>query len=131
MRLSNNIELDGYAQIDYLLNSCHASDFDKKNYKLESLETYWESIRTDSIYFYSKLTQIYTKNADNNFAFLAASRSSVKKIKVADIKTIKGVCKEYDGYNTVIVLITDCMAEYISNHKIIATYTFDHESSRG
>jgi len=128
IHLTNNIEIDGYAEIDYLLNSCHVSDFDKKNYKLESLETYWESIRTDSIIFYSKLTQIYSKKAENNFAFLAASRSSVKIIKVADIKTIKGVCKEYDGYNTVIVLITDYMAEYISHHKIIASYTFDHES---
>lgn len=136
IQLSNNIELNGYAEIDYLLNSCHASDFDKNNYKLESLETSWEKMHKDvysginSIYFYSKLIQIKYKTADNNLgSWLAASKSSVKEIKVADIKIIKGVCKEYDGYNTGIgvLLITDYMAEYISKHKIVASYTFDAE----
>lgn len=140
IRLSNGIELDGYAEIDYLLNSCHASDFDKINYKLESLEASWDKIRKgiysgkdSSINFYGKLIQLKRMTADGSVKgfWLASSKSSVKKIKVADIKIIKGVCKEYDGYNTGIGirLITDYMGEYISKHKMIASYTFNAEDS--
>jgi hypothetical protein len=137
IQLSNNIELNGYVEFDRLLDSCHKSDFDKEHYKLETWESYWERLRNNitsgsgTIEFIRELIEIKGEASVNRFelSWLVASRSSVKKIKFADIKRIKGVCKKFDGRYTGIgvVIITDYMAEYISNHKMIATYTFDHE----
>lgn len=125
IHLKNNEKLEGYIETYSNLSVCNQK---KNNHTTRAslLERACglQSERTDdaTIKFINKITEIKYNNAWSP----VVARSSVREIKVNNIKSIEGVCKNWDGYSG-IKIITDYMAEYISNHTLIAVYIYEKD----
>ena len=143
IHLTNNKKLNGYIETDWLLYSCKES---KNDFKDGDQHSTWESflkrqrddiragLRTiDTVTFIHKIIQIrfdrYIYGEFITISWFVAAKSSFKRVKFEDIKSIEGVCRKWDGIRTDFAVepITDYMAEYISNHKMIASYTINFE----
>jgi hypothetical protein len=79
-----------------------------------------------TVRFINKLIEIKYNKTWEPFA----AKSSVKEIKIDDIRNIEGVCRNWDGYATMsgIRIITDYMAKYTSNHNLVAFYIYDENA---
>ena len=119
IKLKNGKILNGYITSDEIIDSCNKSaDFDN-------------NLGGSEFIFCSKLVRI--KSHEYGYGpELFAAKSSVKLIKRVDIKSIKGVCRKWSNKGTnanhSVPELTDYMAQYVTNHKMIAAYEFDHES---
>lgn len=140
IHLANNKILNGYIETDWLLYSCKES---KNDFKDGDQYSTWESLlkrqrddiraglrSIDTVTFIYKINQIkfdhYVNNKFIAVPLFVTAKSSVKEIKIDNIKLIKGVCRKWDGLWTDfgVEVISDYMAEYISNHKMIASYSY-------
>jgi len=121
IKLRNNITLNGYIRTFSHFDACEGN-----NEKWNLILTKGHNYDGDKIRFIGKLSKI------NNF--LVAAKSSVKEIELGEIKSIEGVCRKWGGESISVFesipLITDHMAEYSSNHKLVAHYTFDAEDPK-
>lgn len=125
INLKNGKVLDGYIVTDQLVNSCN-----KSRESLSKWDSYLEdNLHGGPVFFIGELVRIKKQKYDPEFF---AVESSVKEIKIDDIKSIKGVCRKWsDTWVSAYFSfpeITDFMAEYVTNHQMIAAYTFDHEN---
>lgn len=129
IHLTNNEKLNGYIETEWGLNACNENKSDKATweYFLER-QRELQSRGTDdkSVRFINKLINLKYNNKFRPFA----ATSSVREIKVNNIRTIEGVCKNWDGYITMsgIQIITDYIAKYIANHSLIAFYIYDENA---
>lgn len=130
IHLKNNKKLNGYIETTWgWLNKCDENKGDRATWK-SFLERQHDDIHAgrtidNKIRFIDKLVEVKYNNAIDLFA----AKSSVKEIKIAEIKSIEGVCRKWDGYKTVegIKLISDYIAQYLSNHELIAFYFYSDE----
>ena len=123
--LKNGEVLNGYILSESpFLNSCNKSEENIKKW-VSYLKDKFDG---EAVMFMGKLVRIKKQKYDPE---LFAVKSSMKKIKIDDIKSIKGICRKWSdtwvsAYFSFPV-ISDFMAEYVTNHQMIAAYTFDHE----
>ncbi len=128
IHLKNNDKLEGYIETFWNLNTCNQNKKDRATWA-SFLENQRERFKNESkdkvtVTFIDKLIEI---KYDKTWVPFAA-KSSVKEIKIDNIRNIEGVCKNRDGYPGSISIITDYMVEYISNHKLIALYIYDEDA---
>lgn len=129
--LTNGERLDGYIETNRELYVCNESKDHRTTWKLtwESfLEKQREAIHSgrtlvDTVKFMNELIEIRYNDTSQPFA----AESSVREIRVDDIRGIDAVCRKWDGHVTVqgVRTITDYMAKYISNHKLISLSVYD------
>lgn len=123
IQLKNNEKLEGYIETFSNHSVCSQKKKDNTTGAL-LLETSlkYQSERADDVtfIFINKIIEIKYNNAWS----IVVANSSVQKIKTKDIKSIEFVCKNWDGYSAP-PRITDYMAEYISNHKLVTVYEYD------
>jgi hypothetical protein len=127
IHLKNNEKLDGYIETYWNLNACNQNKKDRATWSsfLEGQRERFSNESKDKVTltFIAKLIEIKYDKAWVPFA----AKSSAKEIKIDDIKSIEGVCRNWDGLEGSITRITDYMAEYISNHKLIAVYKYEED----
>lgn len=77
----------------------------------------------DTVKFMNELIEIKYNDTSQPFA----AESSVREIRIDDIRHIDAVCRKWDGHVTVqgVRTITDYMAKYILNHKLISLSVHD------
>ena len=121
IHLTNNGILDGYIETYWDLDVCKGDLTKGKSFLEKQRE-----LQTDTVRFIDKLIEI---KYDKGWSPYTA-KSSVKEIEIDDIKSIEGVCKNWNGYETAsgIQIITDSMAQYVFNHKLIAFYIYDQSA---
>jgi len=127
--LNNNKVLNGYFLSNSKLNSCNKSE----DSILEWNSYLGNNQDGNSITFIGRLIKLETVPEPN----IIVAKSSVKEIKIDDIKRIEGVCRKWSG--TIIYFlsrdsrfkaISDSLFEYISNHKVVAFYSFTEGPTR-
>lgn len=130
IHLTNNEKMNGYIETYWYLNACNAKKEDRFTWesflKRQRDDINNERTSVDTVSFINKLIDIKY----NNRFHPVAVESSVQNIKVKDIERIDGVCRNWDSYQTTsgVQIITDFMAEYILNHKLIAFYIYDESA---
>ena len=134
IHLESNDRLDGYIETDLELYKCNEIKDDKTPWKLT-----WESFlgNQGSVTFINKLIKVeYIKFYEGKFrtiSSLVAAKSSISEIDLDDIKSLKGFCHKWEGYESFggVPHITDNMAEITSSHKLIASYLYnDYEMAK-
>jgi hypothetical protein len=128
IHLKNNKKLDGYIET-YDLKEDGSNKITLKSY-LEMSKKYDLPVRFINKLFCVEFKQYYEKKY-RNISSLLVTESSYQTINAVDIKSIKGVYRKGDSHCSIwnITRITDHMAEYISNHKLIAGYYYYDDSS--
>lgn len=131
IHLVNNETLDGYIETDWLLHSCtkkkndrSAEDFTWESFLMKQRKDIQSGrITIDFLKFMNELIEIKYKDASLPFV----AESSVRKIRINEIRSIDAICRKWDGHVTVngIKTLTDDMANYVSTHKLIASYVYD------
>jgi hypothetical protein len=132
IHLKNNDVLEGYIETYLYLKGCDEkiTDHEEDNVTLKEFLDKKGKLRHlagggDSIRFIKELKDFH----DGETTRPVVTRSNVKKIRINSIKSIKSVCRKWDGHKTMsgIPIITDYMAKYISDHKLIAVYVYNPE----
>jgi len=118
LNLKSGKILNGYIMSDELIDSCNKSaDFDN-------------NLGGSEFMFFDKLVRI--KRQELGYPELFVVKSSMKVIKRSDIKSIKGVCRKWSNKSVsayhAVPELTDYMAQYVTNHKMVAAYEYDNES---
>ncbi|MBN1364771.1 MAG: hypothetical protein JW976_08205 [Syntrophaceae bacterium] len=124
IHLMNGEKLNGYIETDWGgFNACNENKGDKATWESFLEGQRLEGTDDHSVRFINKLIPIKINKRFSPYA----AKSSVKKIKVKDIRSIEGVCKDWDGYTTMmgIQIISDYMTKYMSNHSLVAEYIYD------
>ena len=145
IHLKNNKSLRGYIETGFSLYKCNEKEDVSDEYKLTA-KSFLERLREQydpggkdkvTITFIYKLYEAKyiqfdkLKHEYHTEYIPVAAKSSVKKIKVIDIKSIENACRKWDGYcfdnYTGIPSVTDRMAEIMSTNKFIASYVYTDE----
>jgi len=141
IHLANNKKLNGYIETPLYLKGCDGKSDDYgitdgyesggDNPTLKEHLSMGRDVTSynGTIRFIDKLLEIKYKYNKQNRSDLVAAKSSVKEINLDDIKRIEGVCRKWDGRKTVsgIPIISDNMAQYVSDQKLIAFYIYSNE----
>lgn len=129
INLNTNEKLEGYILAYWSVTACDKNkDNSSKWSEFLKREREFQFRDKDkrAVTFIGKLVKI------NNGLY--AAKSSVKEINIDDIKSIESACRKWSDTSlsafSGIPRISDYMAEYISNHKMIASYTFDAEDPK-
>lgn len=134
IHLKNNDSLDGYVETDVEMYKCNEKRDDKTPWILT-----WESFlgNQGTATFINKLIEVeyirFNEGKFRNIRSLVAAKSSIREIDLPDIKSIKSVCRKWEGHESFagVPRITDHMAEIIFSHKFIASYLYnDYEIAK-
>ena len=134
VHFENNDIWDGYIETDVEIYKCNKERDDKTPWILT-----WESFSENqgTTTFINKLIEVeYIQFYEGKFRTihsLVTAKSSIRKIDLSDVKSIKGVCRKWEGYESFggVPRITDHAAEIISSHKFIASYLYnDYELAK-
>jgi hypothetical protein len=139
IHLTDNGVLNGYIEIDLTDNGVlygyeaeedlHTCNDNKENNARWDL--FLEKYRQHNTKGYNSVTfirEILPIKFNKRFSPFAA-KSHVRKVRVKDIESIEAMCRNWDGFTTDngIRTISDHMAQYVSDHNLVAFYIYDED----